>query len=704
MSLSFRQSAPGKATAWMASQRGMLERGFLGRVGLWGWLLGCWMGAWGDEVTRPERVFGLGDLNVASLSVDGRHLATAGTSAAYLWDFAGGRVRHRLEIPGAPVTSLAFSPDGQRLAIGTRSGNLSIASSETGLIQSLFTGHRSEILSLRFSSDGQYFVSASADNSAAVWEASTGVLVRRFTVPGRFIQDAIFTPDGRQIVTADNSASEAVRLWELETGDLVRALDSHEGAVLSLAFLPDGRLATGGEDRRVCLWDLGSGKVLRTLEGARGGVRHLAVVADRPLLVGGVNDQSALVWDTTTGNALHLWPTDPLGSLQWVDGTDFVLTASSDLRVRVVDFKSGITQRAIEGHTTSVTSGVSFSPDNRYVLSAGVETTTRLWNRTNGVFLRGFQGQGAGSAAAAFSPDGRRVLTTIGHPRMAAQLWNTETGELEREFRGHTDWLLAAAFSPDGTRIATGAQDRTVRIWETATGRLLQTLPTGNAFAHCVAFSHDGQRVAGGGSSFDPTVRVWDVASGELRATYLAEAGTVKSIAFSPQRNLLFVAWEEGLVRVLDLDSGQLLKEWTAGGFLNELALSPDGEWLLVAEGWPSFAARLVDWRSGQELRVFAGHTAPVESVAFSSDARQVLTGADVVRLWDISAIKARLKVTRKTNLLELSWDLGTLLHAPSLNGPWLPVRDAQSPWTPSTDLANGFFRVALDGGHASAD
>jgi WD40 repeat protein len=604
---------------------------------------------------------------------------------------------HRLEEHAAPVTALAFSPDGRWLVTGTRSGTIGIWSSEEGTSTRLFTGHRAEILALRFSPDGKHLVSASADNSAAVWSVSTGELLRRVSVPGSFIQDATFTPDGTRLVTADNSRTNAVRLWDLESGATLRVLGGHAGAVLSLAILPDGRLVTGGEDQSVRLWNLETGELSRTLEGARGGVRHLSVVSNGPLLMAGCTDQRVLVWDTQTGNAVHLWATDPLASLHWVPGTEQALTATGGLQLRVVDLKTGLTQRAFEGHTTSVTSGVAFSPDDRFVLSAGVEATTRLWNRTNGVLLRGFEGQGAGSAAAAFSPDGRQVLTTFGHPRMSARLWDAETGQLEREFRGHTDWLLAAAFSPDGTRIATGSQDRTVRIWETATGRLLQTLGSGNAFTHCVAFSHDGKRVAGGGSSFDPTVRVWDVESGELRATYQAEAGTVKSLAFSPSGNVLFVAWEEGLIRVLDLDSGQQLQELMSGGFLNELALSPDGEWLLVAEGWPSFAARLLEWRTGQVLRVFAGHTAPVESVAFSSRGRQVLTGADVVRLWDVSAVRARLKLSRKANQLELSWEMGTLQHASSLDGPWLPLPEAKSPWTPSLDLTRGFFRVAVD-------
>ncbi len=665
-------------------------------------LLWIFLSARADVVTQPRQVYGLGDLSAATVSPDQRHLATAGPSAAYLWDFATGTLRHRLQEHGAPVTTLAFSPDSRLLVTGTRFGDIGVWSSEEGLVRRIFAGHRNEITALRFSPDGQRILSSSADNSTALWSVDSGELLRRVAVPGSFVNDAVFTPDGTRFVTADGFPSNAVRLWDPESGLALRQFEGHEGAALALAFLPDGRLATGGEDRTVRLWNLDTGELTRTLEGARGGVEHLAVVSDGPLLLAGSHDQRVLAWDTTTGNALHVWATDHLASLAWVPGTKSALTATSNLRVRVVDLETGLTQRSFEGHTTSVTSGVAFSPDGRHVLSAGVESAIRLWNRTNAAPLRMFEGHGAGSAAAAFSPDGRRVLTTYGHPRMAAQLWNVETGQIEREFRGHTDWLLAAAFSPDGTRIATGAQDRTLRLWETATGRLLHTLATGGASIHCVAFSPDGRLVAGGGSSFDPTVRIWDAASGELRAMFLAEAGTIKALAFSPDSGDLFVAWEEGLIRVLNLASGRQVQELTAGGFLNDLALSPDGALLLVAEGWPTFVARLVDWRTGEVLRVLAGHTAPVESVAFSPSGTQALTGADVVRSWDLSAVHARLRTTRTATGLELHWNLGTLQHAASPHGPWQPLDAARSPWTPPLDLTSGFFRVAVDGDEAA--
>ena len=667
------------------------------------WILACGLiltaasAVSADVVTQPKRRYGLGDLGPAAISSDKRHLATAGESGAYLWDYETGVVQHRLEAHGIRVSAIAFSPDNLKLITGTRLGGIGLWSVANGEPLMLLSGHSTEVKAITVSPEGKRFVSASADNSAAVWSIQTGDLLQRVSVPGSFINAAIFTPDGTGLVTADGSRTNTVRLWDLNTGATRRILGGHNGQVLSLAFLSNGFLATGGEDRTVRIWNLETGEATTTLNGAQGGIGHLLVVPGTSLLLGGGQDQRILVWDTSTGNVLHNWASEQLNSLAWVPEGESVLISSPDLLVRIVDFKTGLTQRAFSGHTTSVTLGVSFSPDGQQVLSCGVETATRLWNRTNATLVRRFEGQGAGSYAGAFSPDGRLILTTRGVPQKVVQLWNAETGQLERQLVGHTDWLLAAAFSPDGSRIATGSQDRTLRLWKTASGELLRTLGSGAGYIHSVAFSPDGKSVAGGGSSIDPAARIWDVETGVTKAIHLADAGPVKAVAFSPSGTELFIAWEEGLVRVLNLATGQIAQELVAAGFVNDIALSPDGGYLLMAEGWPSFAARLVEWRSGKVLRTFAGHTAPVESVAFSPRGTQLLTGADLVRLWDIADLASGFQAERKNEGLELSWKRGVLQDAATLTGTWEIVTNAASPWKVSSDRASRFFRIQMD-------
>ena len=66
--------------------------------------------------------------------------------------------------------------------------------------------------------------------------------------------------------------------------------------------------------------------------------------------------------------------------------------------------------------------------------------------------------------AAAFSPDGTRILTASYDT--TARLWDGD-GRPLAVLEGHRDWVYSAAFSPDGRRIVTASRDATARLWRT---------------------------------------------------------------------------------------------------------------------------------------------------------------------------------------------------------------------------------------------
>jgi WD40 repeat protein len=72
--------------------------------------------------------------------------------------------------------------------------------------------------------------------------------------------------------------------------------------------------------------------------------------------------------------------------------------------------------------------------------------------------------------SAAFSPDGRRIVTAS--ENKTVRLWKVETGEpIGEPLKGHANSVFSAAFSPDGKRIVTASADETVRLWDSETGK-----------------------------------------------------------------------------------------------------------------------------------------------------------------------------------------------------------------------------------------
>ena len=69
---------------------------------------------------------------------------------------------------------------------------------------------------------------------------------------------------------------------------------------------------------------------------------------------------------------------------------------------------------------------------------------------------------GGGACCAAFSPDGKRIVSGGGR---GVRVWDAESGKELRRYEGHTKLVVSVAYSPDGKRIASASEDGTVRIW-----------------------------------------------------------------------------------------------------------------------------------------------------------------------------------------------------------------------------------------------
>jgi WD40 repeat protein/serine/threonine protein kinase len=553
----------------------------------------------------------------------------------------------------AGVSSVAFSPNGQRILTGSDDKTAKVWDAATGNYLFTLTEHSSGITSVAFSADGQRIVTGSADQTAKVWDAATGNYL--FTLRGHsnMVTSVAFSADGQRIVTG--SADQTAKVWDAATGKCLFTLTGHSAAVRSVAFSPDGqRVVTGSEDKTAKVWDVVSRKVLYTFERHTAGVLSVAFSPDGQRIAT-VGYDGAKVFEAASGHELLTLRGHGrfIFSVAFSPDGQRIVTGSRDQMAKIWDAASGDAMFTLEGHSDDVTS-VAFSPDGQRIATGSADKTVKIWDATCGqdplnlkatnpwtgvpIFTptsggpRILLSHTAQISSVAYSPDGRRIVT--GSFDRTAKVWDIASGKVLLTLEGHWDVITSVAFSPDGQRIVTGSEDGTPRVWDAMSGKHLLSLIEHSDRIKAVAFSPDGYRIVTG--SDDATAKVWDSASGKLLFTLTGHSAAVRSVAFSQDGRSILTGCQDGTARIWDAASRKTL--FTLTGHtdrIDSVAFSPNGQ-QVVTGSWDQ-TARVWDASSGQHLFTLMGHGSGITSVAFSRDGQRILTGAfdGTARVWE---------------------------------------------------------------------
>jgi WD40 repeat protein len=539
----------------------------------------------------------------------------------------------RILTSGPVYESLAYSPVGPLLAVGTAHGEVTVWNSVTGELLATLTGHTGFVHSIAFSPDGQRLATASADATIRIWEVATGESLHILEGHTATVRDVDFSPDGALLVSGGED--NTLRLWNANSG---RELFSVEGPyfVDGVAFSPDGaRVAASYDSGGVDIWSATSGSLLQSLEGHPQAAVAIAYSPDGTRLVTASIDQTAKVWDALTGRELFTLAghTDWLLEAAFSADSARIATVSYDNTARLWDARSGQEVLRLAGMTDSP-KGVAIRADGLQLATGG--ESVRLWNIGLTQELLTFQSRAGQVRRVAFNPDGTRLVTSGSDDAadFTASIWDAATGEERLSLTGHSGVVLAVAFSPDGARVATASADGTARVWEAVSGRELFTLSGHQAALRGIAFSPDGARVAT--ASTDGTARVWEAASGRELFTLSGHDTGLNGVAFSPDGTKLATTSDDTSIRVWDADSGEALavlqehRDWVIG-----VAFSPDGSKLVTTS--QDKTVKVWDLASGRALYTLTGHSAAVNNVAFSPDGSQFATTSSdrTVKVWD---------------------------------------------------------------------
>lgn len=208
--------------------------------------------------------------------IQGTVLAVAGGGSASvkLWDTATWQLIATLAVPrpegpkpsdksgsGKFVLSVAWSPDGRRLACGSMDGTISVFDVSRAKFLHNLEGHFMPVRSLVFSPiDARVLFSASDDGHVHMYDSEGKSLIGAMSGHASWVLSVDASPDGAAIATG--SSDRTVRLWDLNMRAAVQTMSNHSDQVWGVAFRPPGgtgvragRLASVSDDKSISLYD-----------------------------------------------------------------------------------------------------------------------------------------------------------------------------------------------------------------------------------------------------------------------------------------------------------------------------------------------------------------------------------------------------------------------------------------------------------------
>jgi WD40 repeat protein len=521
-----------------------------------------------------------GEVTSVTFNTDGSTLASGSSDeTVILWNTITGQRRRELQVahtvpglvrPYNAVESLAFSPDGRRLAAGTASGLVYVWDAITGQPLDPFdTGARAVIWSIAFSPDGRLLAAGSADTTIYVWN----VVTRKPQGPLRghtaAVTGVVFSPDGKTVLSG--SADRTLRVWDVLTGQLQGLpFTGHSAGVTGVAFSPDGKtVLSGSADWTLRLWDVATHlPYMPTLSGPTAPVLAVAFSADGHTLVSSSNDGLLLLWDLAgrRGFGHPIGPTVSTGSFVAFSRDGQTLAIGTPDRILLWDVPLG-QLRGDPFTTDGPLYSVAFSADGMTLAATGQDKLL-LWDTgTHELRAPPLPDTVATGGPLAFSPDGKLLAVSTAHGSI--YLWDVGAHQLHAApLVGLVAAVTSLAFSPDGRILAAGAcvtaaaalcRQGEVQLWDLDTQQLLHPRLDGYPSAvSSVAFSPDGRLLASGGCSrftesgtscIQGDVRVWDVSSQRL-VGILPEVhkNRVDSVTFNRDGQMLASAGLEGIV------------------------------------------------------------------------------------------------------------------------------------------------------------
>jgi WD40 repeat protein len=468
-----------------------------------------------------------------TFSPDGRLLAGRDGNRVVIWDVATLKELTILKTSaGSAASKIVFSPNGRWLAALSFGEGVKLWNTTTW---QLFNTEIGKPLSewLAFSPDGQ-MIAVATNSRVELWEYRGRKKIKQIDIGGQ-IQDIRFSREDL-LVAVVGTDKNLLSLWN--PGNDERLEIKVEGAINTFSFSPDGsKIAVGLADREIHILDTSDWQVQNALENLEDDITRLTFSEDGSLLAclsrgGTINVYEAQNWNQT--HTIEEFK-DAIDVIAWSPKGDYLASSSRAGYVNIWQPGTGAMIHSIRSNTP-FTFDLDWSQDGELLASGSIEGP-QIWRARSGdlVHSRGETRPGS-TFAVAFSPDGS-LLAASNNQKL--ELLDSLSWRSIAQLEGHTGNITCTAFSRNGELLASGGENEgAVFLWDTQTCELRLRLQGRSHQIDCLAFSRNGEMLA---TAAENSIDIWDTQSWSA-VTTIQHPAPILGIDFSPGDGLIAVA------------------------------------------------------------------------------------------------------------------------------------------------------------------
>lgn len=558
-----------------------------------------------------------------ALSEDGNWVAAVVGTRVEVWEVDKLQLIASFDKYKTRVTSVAFSPDGKRLAVADV-GSISLVrlddlSAEPSAIafgkHDALTDINANPTTVQFSAHGDYLL-AFADQDLSLWRIEAGLpLHATFRAPLN-IHSVVLTDDAG-IALLRLSGGDAT-IWRVGTSEMGSGVTGKAKSSLGAAALSiDGHSLTS-DGASVHYWKLNEESPQASVDTRSGTISVLAFSPDGQRFVTGSIDGIVQFWapGMSIPLASFIGHSSRVSSLAVSRGAERVVSASADGTVRLWQTSLSKPSQSLDTGDVRVLS-VAFSSDGSRMLAGTFKGRAHVWSTVDGKPL----------ATVGLAAVDNELPDLTGMPEEMMDLTLAEALDLGRrqmsdpKFSGQFAAMLKG-LPPTMTLRQLVAMAKSIP--------LEKELPP---MAE-VAFAPNGQSFITG--SWDGNARLWAAEGGEAQKTFPMPGGLFTSVSFTPDGKAFLATststGTQAVARLRNLEGAEVAAFSGHEKSITSAAISPDGRW--VVTGSADRSARL--WRidGGDSVQTFSGQRGTIDDVAFSPDGKQLLTASEDGSVW----------------------------------------------------------------------